>query len=95
MTVQGPVKKQQPDGMSHRGGRGWNHDGLTMALPFSHRGAGRVRRGPILFETKGGREEVSGPAITSQSPAVNRQLRAVNGRFFWFIKHRLLPTAVR
>ena len=22
MTVQGPVKKQQPDGMSHRGGRG-------------------------------------------------------------------------
>ena len=22
MTVQGPVKKQYPDGMSHRGGRG-------------------------------------------------------------------------
>ena len=22
MTVQGPVKEQQPDGMSHRGGRG-------------------------------------------------------------------------
>ena len=36
MTVQGPVKEQQPDGMSHRGGGGGGADTQTAHhAPFS------------------------------------------------------------
>ena len=34
VTVQGPVKKQQPDGMSHRGGGG-RHEGGSQYLPIT------------------------------------------------------------
>ena len=35
VTVQGPVKEQQPDGMSHRGGAvepGGSNDGMTITI---------------------------------------------------------------
>ena len=38
MTVQGPIKKQQPDGMSHRGGGGgrrWDRRGCATGAPRS------------------------------------------------------------
>ena len=34
VTVQGPVKEQQPDGMSHRGGSGGSHKGRGFKLDF-------------------------------------------------------------
>ena len=36
MTVQGPVKKQQPDGMSHRGGAGGGGGGTRYVLLHDH-----------------------------------------------------------
>ena len=33
VTVQGPVKKQQPDGMSHRGGGGGTDGGIRVKWP--------------------------------------------------------------
>ena len=34
VTVQGPVKKQQPDGMSHRGGGGYRHSQNSASARF-------------------------------------------------------------
>ena len=41
MTVQGPIKKQQPDGMSHRGGGGGAQ--CSANHPCHHRGAHHAR----------------------------------------------------
>ena len=38
VTVQGPVKKQQPDGMSHRGAVGWDPPPLLFTALVPHRG---------------------------------------------------------
>ena len=35
MTVQGPVKEQQPDGMSHRGGGGGHEAMVLVCLPLA------------------------------------------------------------
>ena len=47
VTVQGPVKKQQPDGMSHRGIEGSGHGGRFSAIPNPNAhggGTGSARR---------------------------------------------------
>ena len=44
VTVQGPVKEQQPDGMSHGGGGVWRARAVTtraMGSPRSQSGASR------------------------------------------------------
>ena len=53
VTVQGPVKKLQPDGMSHRGGGGrtipipvWGHAPFTESLEFIQNVPSEVRTGP-------------------------------------------------
>ena len=45
VTVQGPVKKQQPDGMSHRGGGGAMLQTIPLLLrvQFIDRGGGGVQ----------------------------------------------------
>ena len=47
VTVQGPVKKQQPDGMSHRGGGGATHSALMAHThpPLGPSGTGRSAKG--------------------------------------------------
>ena len=45
VTVQGPVKKQQPDGMSHGGGGGgWQRETQTKSTALPHNGLTEDRR---------------------------------------------------
>ena len=54
VIVQGPVKEQQPDGMSHRGSRGGGDAMVLVCLPL----AAPIGLSPLYFPTLCGSERV-------------------------------------
>ena len=63
VTVQGPVKEQQPDGMSHRGGG--SHGGCMMCL--------------LCSDAEGARPHPSEPSVVAgQSPGVESSLHPMD-----------------
>ena len=90
MTVQGPVKEQQPDGMSHRGGGGavaWSAPGKAAAACEQRwcAGAGggsagerRVAVGrPFVRVARSARASVAGPRAVTNSLATALRLLTV------------------
>ena len=61
VTVQGPVKEQQPDGMSHRGGGGGIFSGLTRGVQVV-RPLRRSACSPMRCRPGGGLETEQGAA---------------------------------